>query len=194
MDKKYDVFFFIRKFFKIVNFLTATCFSQDVFLIQCHYGISAFFQSPLFPSGMRIRLCVRACTIFKNSHIQSCELMHVERPHSSPRTTRYRTAIMFTVHTERHDLLETAVSTALTFMEQFHNSKALERKERSPLWASIPQENLEKIVIPFFLGWGGVEWGRGERTPISCLHCNAVTKQRGMLFIKKGGIVCKREG
>lgn len=70
--------------------------------------------------------------------------------HVDPHATRYRTAFVFTVHTERHDLSETAVSTALTFMQQFHNSKALERKEKSPLRASIPQGNLEKIAI--FLG------------------------------------------
>lgn len=139
---------------------------QDVFLMLSHCVVSSLFQSPPFPSGTS--LCVRA--LFANSHLQSCELMHVERPHSSKRATRYRTAVMFTVHTERHDLSETAVSTALTFMLQFHNSKALERKERSPLRASIPQENLEKIAI----FWGVVvvvEWG-----PISCLHCNVVTK------------------
>lgn len=139
---------------------------RDVFLMLSHCVVFSLFQSPPFPSGTS--LCVRA--LFANSHLQSCELMHVERTHSSKRATRYRTAVMFTVHTERHDLSETAVSTALTFMLQFHNSKAFERKERSPLRASIPQENLEKIAI----FWGVVvmvEWG-----PISCLHCNVVTK------------------
>lgn len=156
------------------------CRSLVIFFYKCvdYFLITACFPHSFLLCCFLILLITQwnecMCALFENSHLQSCELMHVERPCSSTRMTRYRTAVMFTVHTEIHDLSETAVSTDLTFMQQFHNSKALERKERSPLRALISQENLEMIF--FFVG--------GE-APISCLHHNAVTKSCGMLFIKK---------
>lgn len=138
------------------------CRSLVIFFYKCvdYFLITACFPHSFLLCCFLILLITQwnecMCALFENSHLQSCELMHVERPCSSTRMTRYRTAVMFTVHTEIHDLSETAVSTDLTFMQQFHNSKALERKERSPLRALISQENLEMIF--FFCGGRGTNF------------------------------------